>query len=55
MTNPQVRLLAAAIAMVAGALAASTNNLNVNIGIVTILLSSAIFIAEYVRSHFLKN
>jgi len=41
-------LLAAAIAPLAGVLAASTDNLNVNIGIVIILVSGAIFLAEYV-------
>ena len=52
MTNQQVRLLAAAIALIAGALAASTDNLNVNvnIGIVIILVSGAMFLTEYVRS-----
>lgn len=49
MTNVQVRLLAAAIALVAGALAASTDNLDVNVGISIILVSGAIFLAEYVR------
>ena len=50
MTNVQVRLLAAAIALIAGALAASTDNLEVNVGIAIILVSGAMFIAEYVRS-----
>ena len=49
MTNVQVRLLAAAIALVAGALAASTDNLDVSVGIVIIILSGAIFLTEYVR------
>ncbi len=49
MTNVQVRLLAAAIALVAGALAASTDNLDVNVGIAIIVVSGAIFLAEYVR------
>ena len=49
MTNVQVRLLAAAIALLAGAVAASTDNLDVNVGIVIILVSGAIFLAEYVR------
>ena len=49
MTNVQVRLLAAAIALLAGALAASTDNLDVNVGLVIILVSGAIFLAEYVR------
>ena len=44
-----MRLLAAAIALVAGALDASTDNLNVNVGIAIIVVSGAIFLAEYVR------
>ena len=50
MTNVQVRLLAASIALIAGALAASTDNLDINVGIVIILVSGTIFLAEYVRS-----
>lgn len=49
MTNVQVRLLAAAIAMLAGAVAASTDNLNVNVGLAIILVSGALFVAEYIR------
>lgn len=52
MTNVQVRLLAASIALLAGAVAASTTNLDVNIGIVIIVVSGAAFIAEYVRSQW---
>ncbi len=50
MTNVQVRLLAASIVLLAGAVAAGTDNLDVNVGIVIILVSGAIFLAEYVRS-----
>lgn len=50
MTNIQIRLLASSIGLVAGALAAATDNLNVNIGIVIILLCGAIFAVDYVRS-----
>ena len=50
MTNVQVRLISAAIAMIAGALAASTDNLDVNVGIFIILLSGAMFVTEYIRS-----
>ena len=50
MTNGQVRLLAAALALLAGAVMANTNNLDVNVSIVVILVSSAIFVAEYLRS-----
>ena len=48
MTNPQVRLLASA--MIAGALASNTDNLNVNVGITIILVSGVLFLVEYVRS-----
>ncbi len=54
MTNIQVRLLASAIVMVAGALAVSSTSLDVNLGIVIIFLSGAVFIAEYVRSYMNK-
>ncbi len=50
MTNPQVRLLASSIAMIAGALAASTDNLNINLGITIILVSGVLFLVEYIRS-----
>ena len=43
MTNIQVRLLAAGIALLAGAHAASTDNLDVNVGLVIILVSGVIF------------
>ncbi len=49
MTNVQVRFLGAAIALIAGALTATTDNLDVNVGITIILVSGAIFLAEYVR------
>ena len=42
MTNVQVRLLA-------GAVAASTDNLNVNLGLAIIIVSGALFLAEYIR------
>ncbi len=51
MTNIQVRLLAAAIVMVAGALAASSTGLDASVGFVIIILSGTVFIAEYVRSY----
>ncbi len=50
MTNVQVRLLAAAIAMLAGAVAASTDNLDVNVGITIIFVSGVLFLVEYIRS-----
>jgi hypothetical protein len=50
MTNVQVRLLAAAIAMLAGAVAASTDNLDMNVGITIIFVSGVLFLVEYIRS-----
>lgn len=49
MTNSQVRLLSSAIAMLAGGVIANTTNIDVNVSIVIILLSSVIFIIEYFR------
>ena len=46
-TAPHALAFAAAIALLAGALAAGTDNLDVNVGIV---VSGAIFLTEYVRS-----
>jgi hypothetical protein len=51
-TNVQARLIAAAIALLAGAIAASTSNLDVSVGIGIIFVSGVIFIAEYVRSQW---
>jgi hypothetical protein len=48
MTNVQVRLLAFSIALIAGALAA-TDNLNVNVGLLIIIVSAALFVADYIR------
>ena len=48
-------MLASAIVLVGGAIAASTDKLNVNIGIVIILISGAMFATEYVRSRLEKN
>ena len=50
MTNVQVRLLAAAIAMLAGAVAASTDNLDINVGITIIFVSGVLSLVEYIRS-----
>ena len=51
MSNVQARLLSSALALVAGAIAAGTDNLEVDVGIVIILISGAMLIAEYVRSY----
>ena len=50
MTNTQVRLIASAIALLAGGVIANTTNINVNVSIIIIFVSAAIFIVEYLRS-----
>jgi len=50
MTNTQVRLIASAIALLAGGVIANTTNINVNVSIVIILASAAVFVVEYLRS-----
>jgi len=49
MSNTQVRLIASAIALLAGGIIANSNNIDINVSIVIILISSAIFIIEYWR------
>ena len=49
MTNSQTRLISSAIAMLAGGVIANTTNINVNISIAIILVSSILFVVEYFR------
>jgi hypothetical protein len=49
LSNAQVRLIASAIALLAGGILANTSNIDVNVSIVIILISSIIFIVEYWR------
>jgi hypothetical protein len=49
MSNAQVRLLASAIALLAGGILATTDNIDVNVSIAIILISAIIFIVEYWR------
>ncbi len=48
MTNQQVRLIASAIALLAGGIIASSA-IHVNVGIVIVLISGAMFAVEYLR------
>ena len=50
MSNSQTRLIASAIALLAGGVIANSDNIDVNISIAIILISSIIFIVEYFRS-----
>lgn len=49
MSNTQVRLIASAIALLAGGVIANTTNLDV-ISIIIIFVSAAMFLVEYFRS-----
>jgi hypothetical protein len=50
MTNGQTRLLASALAMLAGGVLANSSGVNVNLSIAIILLGLVAFVVEYVRS-----
>jgi ABC-type uncharacterized transport system permease subunit len=49
-TNSQTRMLASAIGLLAGAVAAQSDNFDVNVSIVIILLTGAMLIGEWFRS-----
>lgn len=50
MSNSQVRLLSSAIALLAGGVISQTNNIDVNVGIAIILISSLLFVVDYFRN-----
>ena len=50
MTNSQVRLLSSAIALLAGGVIANTTNIDVNVSIAIIVVSSVLFVVEYFRN-----
>ena len=50
MTNVQARMLSSVLALLAGAVLAQTDNIDVNVSLAIILISSAALVAEYVRS-----
>ena len=47
MSNSQVRLLSSAIALLAGGVLANTSNIEVNVSIAIIVVSSVLFVVEY--------
>jgi hypothetical protein len=49
MSNSQVRLLSTAIALLAGGVIANTSNIDVNVSIAIIVISSVLFLVEYFR------
>jgi len=50
MTNLQVRLLASALGLVAGAIVSTTDRVDVNVGLVILIICSILFLVEYFRS-----
>jgi hypothetical protein len=50
MTNAVGRLIATAIAMVAGAVACTASGLNINFGMAVLVVATALFVAEYFRT-----
>lgn len=50
MTNQQARLIGCAIAILGGAVAATTENLDINFSIAIMVISGTLFLAEYIRS-----
>lgn len=50
MTNAQTRMLAASIGLLTGAIASLSENLDVNLSIIIILLTGAMLIGEWFRS-----
>ena len=49
MTNSQIRLLSSAVALLAGGVIANTTNIDVNISIAIIVVSSVLFLVKYFR------
>ena len=49
MSNSQARLFASAIALLAGGVIANTTNIDVNVSLAIILISSVLFLVEYFR------
>jgi len=50
MTNSQTRLISSALVLLAGGIIANTDNIDVNVSIVIILVGSVLFVFEYFRN-----
>ena len=50
MSNSQVRLLSVSIALLAGAVLAASDNIDVSVSIWIILISLVLFVVEYFRN-----
>lgn len=51
MSNVQARLIASAIALLAGGVIASTSRISVDVGIAIMVVAGALFVVEYWRCH----
>lgn len=49
MTNPQTRLIASAIGLLAGSILSITDNVNINFSLAILFVCSALFVVEYFR------
>jgi len=49
MTNSHVRMLSAAIALLAGALLSTTNRVDINVSLGVLIASAILFVVEYFR------
>jgi uncharacterized membrane protein len=49
MSNMQTRLMAAAIALLAGAILCTSDQVNINVGLAILIVSAALFAVEYFR------
>jgi hypothetical protein len=50
MTNIQVRLIASALGLVAGAIVSTTDRVDVNVGLAILVICGILFLVEYFRS-----
>lgn len=50
MTNIQVRLISAALGLIAGAIVSTTDRVDVNIGLAIIIICGVLFLVEYFRA-----
>ena len=50
MTNIQVRLIASALGLIAGAIISTTERVDVNVGLAIVIICGVLFLVEYFRS-----
>lgn len=50
MTNIQIRLIASAMGLIAGAILSTTERVDINIGLAIVIICGVLFLFEYFRS-----